>query len=449
MPGAGTLLYWMFWAGSGALVGALTGVEGGAFTGTLLALLALLWLQSRRIERLQAWLEDPSQRPPSGDALWQEINLLLSRLKRQHAGALTRLESEVARFEAAGQAIPEGVIALDQERRILWINRLAAQHFALDPRGDRGNLLTHLVRDPELTTYLLRGDFAEPLLLHPGHQPGLALQVFVVEFGDAQRLIVSRDVSDREQVERMRRDFVANVSHELRTPITVVSGFVETLSELERDVAASALPDVLPLLQSQMQRMQHLVSDLLTLAQLETTLQPPPMTAVDMPALLNAMVAEAKTLDGGRHIIETRIDPDLDLCGAQTEVRSIASNLLNNALRYSAEGTRIMLRWGRSGEDDDAMAGVLSVRDEGPGIAAEHLPRLTERFYRVDSGRSRDTGGTGLGLAIVKHALTHHGGHLEIESTPGVGSEFRAVFPAERLAPAHTGAEKRREDGQM
>lgn len=439
MPAAGTVIQWLFWAAAGALAGGLMGGEGGALGGILLALLALLWLQSRRIERLQAWLEDPSQRPPTSDALWQEINLLLSRLKRQHAGALARLESEVARFEAAGQAIPEGVIALDQERRILWINRLAARHFALDPRGDRGNLLTHLVRDPELTAYMSLGDFAEPLLLHPGHQPGLALQVFVVEFGDAQRLIVSRDVSDREQVERMRRDFVANVSHELRTPITVVSGFVETLSELDRRQAASALPGVLPLLQNQMQRMQSLVSDLLTLAQLESTQQQPPMTAVDMPVLLEGMVAEARTLDGGRHTIDTEIETDLQVCGAQTELRSIAGNLLNNALRYSADGTRITLRWCRSGENTDAPTGVLSVRDEGPGIAAEHLPRLTERFYRVDSGRSRDTGGTGLGLAIVKHALTHHGGHLEIESTPGVGSEFRAVFPAERLSPAPTG----------
>lgn len=439
MPATGTVLLWLLWVGIGAIVGNMIGGTAGAVGGTLFALTALLWLQTRRVERLQTWLEDPSRRPPTNDLLWQEINLLLSRLKRQHAGALARLESEVARFEAAGQAIPEGVIALDRERRILWINRLAAQHFALDPRGDRGNLLTHLVRDPELTTYMSRGGFSEPLLLHPGHQPGLALQIFVVEFGDAQRLIVSRDVSDRERVERMRRDFVANVSHELRTPITVVSGFVETLSELERAEAASVLPNVLPLLQSQMQRMQNLVSDLLTLAQLECTGQPPPMAAVDMPAMLQSMVAEANTLDAGRHIIDSRIEPDLQVCGAPTELRSIAGNLLNNALRYAPEGSRITVQWGRSAGGGDATTGVLSVRDEGPGIAAEHLPRLTERFYRVDSGRSRETGGTGLGLAIVKHALTHHGGHLEIESQPGVGSDFRAVFPAERLSPRETG----------
>ncbi len=438
MPSAGTLVSWLFWVGCAAVVGGLTAGRGGALAGVVLAMLGLLLLQARRIDRLQAWLEDPSRRPPTSDAIWQEINLMMSRLRRQHAGALARLESEVARFEAAGQAIPEGVIALDQERRILWINKLAARHFALDPRGDRGNLLTHLLRDPQFAAYLSRGDLAEPLLLHPGHQPGLALQIFVVEFGDAQRLIVSRDVSDREQVERMRRDFVANVSHELRTPITVVSGFVETLSELERGEAAAALPDVLPLLQKQMQRMQNLVSDLLTLAQLESAPGPPPMTPVDMPALLQGMVAEARTLDAGRHAIEVEIEPDLQLCGAQTELRSIAGNLLNNALRYAPEGSRVTLRWAYLADPGGAPSGLLSVRDEGPGIAAEHLPRLTERFYRVDSGRSRDTGGTGLGLAIVKHALTHHGGHLEIDSTPGAGSDFRAVFPAERLSPAKT-----------
>ncbi len=438
MPPAGTLINWLFWAGAAAIAGGLAGGRSGAGAGVVIALLVLLILQTRRIDRLQAWLEEPAQRPPASDPLWQEINLASARLKRQHAAALARLEAEVSRFEAAGQAIPEGVIALDHERRIRWINHLAARHFALDPRRDRGNLLTHLVRDPLFAAYMARGDFDEPLLLHPAHQAGLALQVFVVEFGDAQRLIVSRDVSDREQVERMRRDFVANVSHELRTPITVVSGFVETLSELHGEEAAAALPDVLPLLHSQMQRMQNLVSDLLTLAQLESAPEPPPMKPVDMSGLLQGVATEARAVDAGRHAIEVEIEAGLQLRGAAGELRSIAGNLLNNALRYAPEASRIRLRWGRSTGADGAAVGVISVKDEGPGIAAEHLPRLTERFYRVDSGRSRETGGTGLGLAIVKHALSHHGGHLEIESEPGVGSEFRAVFPADRLAPDQT-----------
>ncbi|MFZ4498637.1 MAG: phosphate regulon sensor protein PhoR, partial [Burkholderiales bacterium] len=240
MPALGTLFLWLLWLAASAFVGERLDAEGGAVAGLSVALLILLLLQTRRINRLQNWLSDVSQRPPVDDGLWQDINLLLSRQKRQHTGALARLEAEVARFEAAGQAIPEGVIALDQDRRIRWVNRLAVRHFGLDPVADRGNLLTHLVRDPLFAVYMAQGDFEEPLLLHPGHQPGLALQMFVVEFGDAQRLIVSRDVSDREQVERMRRDFVANVSHELRTPITVVSGFVETLLELERDEAVAA-----------------------------------------------------------------------------------------------------------------------------------------------------------------------------------------------------------------
>lgn len=435
MPALGTLFLWLLWLAVSAFVGERLDAEGGAVAGLSVALLILLLLQTRRINRLQNWLSDVSQRPPVEDGLWQDINLLLSRQKRQHTGALARLEAEVARFEAAGQAIPEGVIALDQDRRIRWVNRLAVRHFGLDPVADRGNLLTHLVRDPLFAVYMAQGDFEEPLLLHPGHQPGLALQMFVVEFGDAQRLIVSRDVSDREQVERMRRDFVANVSHELRTPITVVSGFVETLLELERDEAVAALPDVLPLLQKQMRRMQNLVADLLTLAQLESAPEQPPMTPVDMPSLLNGMVAEARALDGRRHVIGSQVEAGLQLYGSSTELRSIAGNLLTNALRYSPEGRRVEVIWQRGKDGRGTPCAVLTVRDEGPGIAAEHLPRLTERFYRVDGGRSRDTGGTGLGLAIVKHALTRHGGHLEIESEVGRGSQFRAVFSVERMVP--------------
>lgn len=428
------LLSWLAWTVSAATAGSLVGSRHGAMIGLVAALALLLLRQARRQARLLEWLAEPSRRPPADDELWQEFNLLLSRERRQQAGELARLQAEVGRFEAAGQAIPEGVIALDRDRRILWLNDLAARHFNLDLRRDRGNLMTHLVRDPQFAGYMSLADFSEPLLMHPAHQTGLALQVFVVEFGDAQRLIVSRDVSDREQVDRMRRDFVANVSHELRTPITVVSGFVETLSGFTVEEAAETLPGILPLLQSQMKRMQSLVSDLLTLAQLESAPEPPPMRPVDLPALLATLVAEARVVDEGRHTVTLDADPDLQLCGAPTELRSIAGNLLTNALRYAPEGSRVSVSWARTVGPARRTVGVLAVQDEGPGIAAEHLPRLTERFYRVDSSRSRESGGTGLGLAIVKHALTHHGGHLEIESQPGVGSVFRAVFPAERLS---------------
>lgn len=438
MAGLPTFLWWLACISLGATGGAALDGRNGALAGTAVALSLLLAWQARRRARLLEWLAKPSQRPPVDDELWQEFNLVLSRERRQHAAEVTQLQAEVSRFEAAGQAIPEGVIALDRERRILWLNTLAAKHFNLDLRRDRGNLMTHLVRDPQFAGYMALADFSEPLLMHPAHQTGLALQVFVVEFGDAQRLIVSRDVSDREQVDRMRRDFVANVSHELRTPITVVSGFVETLSGFDVEEAAESLPGVLPLLQSQMKRMQSLVSDLLTLAQLESAPEPPPMKPVDLPALLAALVAEAKVVDDGRHTVTLEAEPGLQLCGTASELRSIAGNLLTNALRYAPEGSRVSVTWARGTGPARRTVGVLAVQDEGPGIAAEHLPRLTERFYRVDSGRSRESGGTGLGLAIVKHALTHHGGHLEIESQPRVGSVFRAVFPAERLSPTQT-----------
>ncbi len=437
MPSLSTVLVWLIWIGLCAMAGAAVSDRDGALAGSIFALGTLLLWQTQRSAKLLAWLQDPNRRAPVDDALWQEFNLKLSRLRRQHAAAVAQLEAEIGRFEAAGQAIPDGVVALDADLRIRWVNRLGARHFGLDAEGDRGNLLTHLMRDPQFAAYMKHGDFSEPLLLHPAHQSGLALQVFVVDFGDAQRLIVSRDVSDREQVDRMRRDFVANVSHELRTPITVVSGFVETLSELHPAEASSALPDVLPLLQRQMDRMQGLVADLLTLARLENTPEPPPMTPVDMSGLLAGMVAEARAVNGGMHPIDAELAADLQLCGTAEELRSIASNLLNNALRYSPPGSRVRVSWQGALDARGQPVAVLAVRDEGPGIAAEHLPRLTERFYRVDSGRSRETGGTGLGLAIVKHALTRHGGHLEIDSRIGRGSEFRAVFPPDRLRAAN------------
>lgn len=417
------------------LGGAVLGGIQGALIGVLAGCLILLGLQLRQQMRLVAWLErnDGVVPPATGNGLWDEVWLNLVRQLKQQASARARLESTVRRFESAAEAIPEGVIALAPDNRITWMNSLAEKHFSLDARRDIDKMVNHLVRSPRFKDYLAAGDFRRPLLLHPTHQPSLALQVFVVAFAGEQTLILSRDVSDREQVERMRRDFVANVSHELRTPLTVVSGFIETLHELKGRAAASALPQILPLLEKQTQRMQSLVSDLLTLARLESTPEAPPMTEIDVGALVRTLMVEVDALSGNQHPLSSEIDDHLHLLGAPSEVRSVLSNLLSNAVRYTPAGSRIDIQWLRSVDMYGSPCGVFTVRDSGPGIAAEHLPRLTERFYRVDSGRSRDSGGTGLGLAIVKHVLTRHGGHLEVESTVGKGSVFRATFPPERL----------------
>ncbi len=426
-----TLLWWATLIGLAAIVADQLAGGTGAVFGALVAAVVLLGLQLRQLERLERWLAAPDEQVPEGSGAWEDVFARLARLQKNHRAALTRLERAVKTFESAGQAIPEGVLAIDAEQRIVWMNRLGARHFGLDMQRDREFLVTQLIRDPAFRNYLQQGDFAEPLLMHPTHRPDLALQVFVVAFAGEQTLILSRDISDREQLERMRRDFVANVSHELRTPLTVVSGFVETLSDLG-GTAGESLPQILPLLENQTRRMQSLVTDLLTLARLECERDEPPMQAIGMQPLLQALVKDAEVLSAGRHQIITDIDPGLELLGADGEIRSILSNLLSNAVRYSSAGT-IKVSWHACAE-----GACFTVRDTGPGIAPEHIPRLTERFYRVDSDRSRASGGTGLGLAIVKHALTRHGGQLRIDSTPGVGSTFAAVFPAARIGAAPT-----------
>jgi two-component system phosphate regulon sensor histidine kinase PhoR len=261
--------------------------------------------------------------------------------------------------------------------------------------------------------------------------------VLVRPYGAGQKLLLSQDVTDRDRMESMRRDFVANVSHEIRTPLTVLAGFVETLASVP--LSATERPRVLELMRQQTARIQALVDDLLTLAQLEGSPRPPADQWLSADALVARVAAEAEMLSAGRHEIDVAIEPGLDLAGSEFELASAMGNVLGNAVRYTPDGGHVALRWFRRPADGYA---VFEVRDDGIGIAREHIPRLTERFYRVDGGRSRETGGTGLGLAIVKHVVTRHGGELEIESEPGKGSTFRVVLPSARVR-ARPGAELR------
>jgi two-component system phosphate regulon sensor histidine kinase PhoR len=250
---------------------------------------------------------------------------------------------------------------------------------------------------------------------------------------DAYRLLVTRDVTEAARLEQMRRDFVANVSHEIRTPLTVVAGFVETLLDME-DLPADERRRCLAMVQRQTDTMQRLVEDLLTLSTIENATQPAESVTVDVGALLHQVGADARALSAGRHRIDIRVDAPEALLGAPSELDSAVRNLLTNAVRYTPDGGQVTARWQVADGE-----GLLSVTDTGVGIAAEHLPRLTERFYRVDRGRSRETGGTGLGLAIVKHVAQRHQARLEIASRIGQGSTFTLRFPAARLRPAGDG----------
>jgi two-component system phosphate regulon sensor histidine kinase PhoR len=391
-------------------------------------LLALLLHHLSNLSRLHAWLAaQGSARLPEGTGVWQDVFFALSRVVRRQSQIETRLSAALSRFEQAGAALPEGVLVLDEDDRIEWCNPRAEAHFGLDARRDRGQYVTFLIRHPPFVRYLEAGSFHEPLTLRLSRAEGeLVLSVQLVPYGGSEKLLLSRDVTRWERLETTRRDFVANVSHELRTPLTVLNGFLETLADL-REPDPELLRRSIVLMTEQTVRMHRLVEDLLTLSRLEGTHNPLREEFVDLPALAQTLQREALALSAGRHKISLRVLDSGGLRGSSEELHSALGNLISNAVRYTPDGGEIEIGWCKEGEQP-----VFSVRDTGIGIDPQHIPRLTERFYRVDRSRSRSTGGTGLGLAIVKHVLSRHQAHLDIQSEVGRGSTFRAVFPAAR-----------------
>ena len=360
-----------------------------------------------------------------GGLAWH-LRSLVQRARTREQG----LRESVERWQRAARALPDGVVILENER-LAWCNDTAREHLDIDLDKDEGRPLRQLLRIPAFSDYIAAEDFSRPVVVKmPLSERMLSLQV--IGYGESQRLVLSRDVTQLHQLEKMRREFVANVSHELRTPLTVVAGFVETLRDETDPESARRYLD---LMAAQSDRMRRLVEDLLTLSALESS-PPPPTDPVPMRAMVERLAAEARALSKGRHEILVEAEGGYDLLGSDKELSSAFSNLVSNAVRYTPEGGRVTLRWGPFEE------GVaFDVADTGPGIAAEHIPRLTERFYRVDRGRSRETGGTGLGLAIVKHALGRHNAVLHVESAPGRGSTFSARFAGFRVKRAWPGGE--------
>jgi two-component system, OmpR family, phosphate regulon sensor histidine kinase PhoR len=292
---------------------------------------------------------------------------------------------------------------------------------------DQRQLVTNLLRMPAFVSHLQSGDYEAPIEF-TSPRGRATIQVIVRPYGVGQKLLLSQDVTDRERMESMRRDFVANVSHEIRTPLTVLAGFVDTLASVP--LSATEQPRVLALMRQQTTRIQSLVDDLLTLAQLEGSPRPSSDQWLSADTLVARVVGEAELLSAGRHELSLEAQPGLEVAGIESELTSAMANLLGNAVRYTPDSGRIDVSWRVRAADGCA---VFEVRDNGIGIAREHLPRLTERFYRVDGSRSRETGGTGLGLAIVKHVVQRHGGEIEMQSEPGKGSVFRLVLPAARV----------------
>jgi two-component system phosphate regulon sensor histidine kinase PhoR len=418
-------------AALGAVFGGLVGaVATGTALGALAAVAALVLVDGGRAGKLMRWLRDPrAAAMPHAAGLWGELAYGIDRGLRRDQALLDTERERLRQFLSAIEASPNGVMLLDGDEQIAWYNPVAALHFALDPQRDRGQRVTNLVRAPAFVQYLQAGHYAEPVVF-TGPQGRSTLSVLVRPYGEGMKLVLSQDITERERADAMRRDFVANVSHEIRTPLTVLAGFLETLVQLP--LTEVERRRVLTLMEQQTTRMQQLVADLLTLAQLEGSPVPPADRWHAVDALLGRAQADAVALSAGRHTVTLDAGAGDDIAGSESELLSAVGNLLSNAVRYTPEGGSITLRWRRRADG----GGEIEVSDTGIGIAREHLPRLTERFYRVDGSRSRDTGGTGLGLSIVKHIVQRHGGTIELNSEPGKGSSFRLVFPALRVRHA-------------
>jgi two-component system phosphate regulon sensor histidine kinase PhoR len=381
----------------------------------------------RNFARLERWSRAPNADPDlEGQGAWDEVFGRLYQHEKEVRAQLARRDAEIAMLIAAGQALTDGVVLLDEADRILFCNNTAESQLGLAIASDRGQAIVNLVRQPEFVTYLQAGEFARPLTLRSERVRDCTLSIHVIPYADDHRLLQVKDITQSERLDRTRRDFVANVSHELRTPLTVLSGFLETLQEIEVDPAERRR--YLDLMAEQSKRMQTIVQDLLTLSSIESA--PPPGTdVIDMASLIDKLRRDAEALSAGRHVVVVDSDGRPDLRGSEPELVSALANLVTNAVRYTPAGGTIRIVWHAMGQGAE-----FAVEDNGIGIAPEHIPRLTERFYRIDRGRSRDSGGTGLGLAIVKHSLSRHQAQLEITSVPGKGSRFAARFPAHRVA---------------
>ncbi len=363
---------------------------------------------------------------PEGRGTWAIAYAALYRRLRLRSARQRDLRLALDRFVTGAEALPEGVVVLDGANRIQWANPRAQAHLGIELRYDARAPIVNLVRQPAFVQYLANGDFSEPVVVESQRETGMTLSIQIVPFGMEEKLLMSRDITRLEAVARLRRDFIANVSHELKTPLTVLTGFLETLADVRLEERQRQR--YLALMAEQAQNMQRLVDDLLTLSALESEHRVLLEAEFAIVPLLLQISADAKALSAGRHEITLNIRDQANVLGSRDELASALGNLVSNAVRYTPDGGRIALDWRVSAD-----GGEFTVSDTGIGIAAEHIPRLTERFYRVDRSRSRATGGTGLGLAIVKHVLIRHQAELVVDSAPAQGSRFTVRLPARRV----------------
>lgn len=386
----------------------------------LLVLLILVMVQLHYMYQLSIWLDNPDQvRLADGWGSWTDIFAKLYRLRRDDQKSRNELAEWLSRFRQAMNLLPDGVVIMDDVLFLEWCNPVAEEHLRLSLEKDKGMRVTNLIRSPDFIDYIILGRYELPLTLSLGERK---LIVHLIPFENRRQILVTHDITESERLEQTRRDFIANASHELRTPLTVINGFLEIA--LTEDLPLDIREQHNKLMAEQGKRMQHLVEDMLSLTRLESIDYPVRPEQVDVTGLLEQVKNEGIALSGGRHQISLVSDRTA-LTGSTEELRSAFSNLVSNAVRYTPDGGTIEIIWRNS-----AAGPQYIVRDTGIGIKQENISRLTERFYRVDKGRSRDTQGTGLGLAIVKHVLMRHDATLSIESELGKGSSFIVQFPA-------------------
>ena len=392
----------------------------------LAAVTGLLVWHFWNLLRLSWWLwVDRSMTPPPGSGSWEPLLYGLHQMQLRNKKRRRELGSLIKRFRSGAESLPDAVVLTTEEGAIFWCNGLAQQLLGLRWPDDNGQNILNLLRYPEFARYLKQRDFTRPhnLVLNNGRY----LEIRVMPYSEQQWLMVARDVTQMHQLEGARRNFFANVSHELRTPLTVLQGYLEMMQE--QTLEGAPREKALHTMREQTHRMEGLVRQLLTLSRIEAAPSLALNETIDVPVMLRLLEREAQTLSHGRHTLTFDVDNGLKVRGSEDELRSAISNLVYNAVNHTPEGTAIKVRWHQV-----AGGAEFSVEDNGPGIAAEHIPRLTERFYRVDKARSRQTGGSGLGLAIVKHAINHHKSRLDIVSAPGQYTRFSFVIPERLIA---------------
>jgi two-component system phosphate regulon sensor histidine kinase PhoR len=401
------------------------GITGHIIPMIFLVMLGIIVVQFAQITRFEKWIRAGGRgKYPKTKGIWEDIYYHVYRIKKSEKRRKKKLRNIIDQFRQSTEALPNAVVILGPHDEIDWANKAAREVFGLKT-SDKGQRIPNLIRFPEFIRYLRARNYKESVVVPSPVDNRISLEVKVISYGAGLRLLMAQDITQFKKMELMRKDFVANVSHELRTPLTVLKGYIETLQDMD-DEHSPLLTNSFIQMQGQTERMQHLVDDLLLLARLET--QQKKTTCVNVPSLLTQICNESDTLGKLKNRIQLTLESSANIVGEEQELRSAFTNLVSNALKYSKEDSTVKVRW-----YEDTYFVVLTVEDNGEGIAKADIPRITERFYRVETKRQRKVNGTGLGLAIVKHVLMRHDAHLNISSELFVGSCFSCHFPIKRI----------------